>query len=122
MRRSTIMGLLLLLPAGCAAPAVPASQRAVTAIELEYVSRFLTPVMAYSLLPLCPQPGNAACRDPATASALNDRQKRLHDTIVALRNFSDASPAADATTLIAKARRELNAAEALVPAQTLAPR
>jgi hypothetical protein len=123
VRRLWIIGLLLL--AGCVAPArvapISASRQAVTAIELEYVSKFLTPATAYDLLPPCPQPANAACSDPAIVAALSDRQKKLHNTITALRSFSDASPQADATVLIDEARRQLNAGEALIPAKALAP-
>ena len=123
MRRFRIMGLLLL--AGCAAPATvaptPSSRQAVTAIELEYVNKFLDPATAYGLLPPCPQPANAACSDPAIVAALSDTQKKLHNTIIALRNFSDAQPQADATMLIARARSELSAGEALIPAKSLAP-
>jgi hypothetical protein len=115
MRRLRVMGLLLLV-----AP-MSASRQAVTVIELEYVDRFLTPAMAYGLLPRCPQPANTACSDSATVAALRDTQIKLHDTIIALRNFSDASPQADATVLIARAREELSAGETLIPAKSLAP-
>jgi len=117
------MGALLLL-ASCAAPAAtvpPASRQAVTQIEIEYVGRFLGPATAYSLLPRCPRRASAACSDPATVAALSDARKRLHDTIIALRNFSDAAPEADATVLIARARRELAAGEALIPAKSRMP-
>jgi hypothetical protein len=123
VRRLRIMGILLL--AGCAAPAavepVSASRLAVTAIELEYINKFLAPAAAYGILPRCPQPAATACSDPAIVAALSDTQKNLHNTIIALRNFSDASPQADATVLIDKARRELSAGEALIPAKALAP-
>lgn len=123
MRRLPIIGLFLL--AGCAAPAAVAptsvSRGAVTAIELEYVNQFLAPATAYGLLPRCPQPTNVACSDPAMVAELSDTQKQLHDTIIALRNFADASPQADATVLIARARSELRAGEALIPAKSLAP-
>ncbi len=123
VRRLWIMGLLLL--AGCAAPAtvapISASRQAVTAIELEYVSKFLMPATAYDLLPPCPRPANAACSDPAIVATLSDRQKKLHNTITALRSFSDASPQADASALIDEARRQLSAGEALIPAKALTP-
>ncbi len=118
MRRFALLGLLFL--AGCAAPApittISASQQAVTAIELEYVNKFLVPAAAYDLMPRCPQPQGAACSDSAVVATLRDTRVKLHNTIYALRDFSDASPQADATALIANARKELSAAEALVPA------
>jgi hypothetical protein len=40
----------------------------------------------------------------------------LHQAIYALRDFSDAAPTTDATTLIANARASLASAEALLPA------
>jgi hypothetical protein len=123
VRRLPIIGLFLL--AGCAAPATveppSASRGAVTAIELEYINKFLAPATAYGLLPRCPQLTNAACSDPAIVTELSETQKELHNTIIALRNFADASPQADATVLIARARRELSAGEALIPAKSLAP-
>lgn len=124
MRRLALLGMLLL--AGCATPppAVPpisASQQAVTAIELEYVNKFLVPAAAYSLLPRCPQPVGTACSDPSLVASLRSTQAALHNTIYALRDFSDASPAADATALIANARNRLAAAEAMVPAGKARP-
>jgi len=115
MRRLAILGVLLL--AGCAAPTaiIPASQQAVTSIELEYVSKFLVPATAYSMLPRCPQPDGKACSDPAMVATLRDTQAKLHDAIYKLRDFTDASPQADATTLIANMRAQLAAAEASVP-------
>ena len=118
MRRFAILGLLFL--AGCATPApvitISASQQAVTSIELEYVNKFLVPAAAYDLMPRCPQPQGPACSDPAIVATLRDTQTKLHNTIYALRDFSDASPQADASALIANARKQLSAAEALVPA------
>lgn len=122
MRRFALLGLLLL--AGCAAPTavtISSSQQAVTAIELEYVNKFLTPATAYDLLPRCPQQEGTPCSDLAIVTKLRDTQAKLHNTIYALRDFSDASPQADATTLIANTRRELSAAEALVPTTKAAP-
>jgi uncharacterized lipoprotein YajG len=122
MRRIAIMGMLLL--AGCAAPpvvTVSTSQQAVTAIELEYTNKFLVPAAAYSLLPRCPKPQDTPCSDPALVATLRDTQIKLHNTIYALRDFSDASPQADASALIANARKELAAAEALVPAKGATP-
>jgi hypothetical protein len=123
VRRLGIIGLLFL--AGCAASAtvepISTSRQAVTAIELEYVGKFLTPATAYSLLPRCPQPANRPCSDPAIVATLNETEIKLHHTILALRNFSDASPQADATALIDRTRRDLIAAEALVPTQSLTP-
>ncbi|MGH6982428.1 MAG: hypothetical protein ACREFC_14600 [Stellaceae bacterium] len=115
MRRLTIVGLLLL--AGCAAPivAISSSQHAVTAIELEYVNKFLVPVTAYTMLPRCPQADGKMCSDAASVATLRDTQARLHDTIYRLRDFTDASPQTDATALIANTRAELTAAEAAIP-------
>jgi hypothetical protein len=123
MRRFAILGVLLL--AGCAAPAalppISVSQQAVTAIELEYVGKFLVPAAAYSLLPRCPKPQGTACSDSALVAKLRDTQMKLHDAIYALRDFSDAAPQADATALIASTRGQLAAAEAMVPAEGATP-
>jgi uncharacterized lipoprotein YajG len=122
MRRIAIMGVLLL--AGCAAPAVvtvSSSEQAVTAIELEYTNKFLVPAAAYSLLPRCPKPQGTPCSDPALVAKLRDTQIKLHNTIYALRDFSDASPQADASALIANTRNELAAAETMIPAKGTAP-
>lgn len=124
MRRWTVLGMLLL--AGCAAPApivpsISASQQAVTSIELDYVSKFLVPTAAYTLLPRCPQPMKTACSDPSLVANLQATQTKLHNTIYALRDFTDASPQADATALIANARGQLAAAEAMVPNKTVKP-
>ncbi len=118
MRRFAMMGMLLL--AGCAAPAVvtvSASQQAVTAIELEYVNKFLVPAAAYTMLPRCPKLEGTACSDPTLVTKLRDTQIKLHNTIYALRDFSDASPQADASALVANARKELAAAEVMIPAR-----
>jgi hypothetical protein len=117
MRRSIL--LLGLLLAACAAPIVATSpsQQAVTAIELEYVQNFLVPAASYDLLPRCPQSSGGACSVAAIVDKLRAAQVRLHDTIYHLRSLSDASPQADAATLIANARGMLAAAEALIPAK-----
>ena len=122
MRRIAFVGLLLL--ASCAAPAVvtvSTSQQAVTAIELEYTNKFLVPAAAYSLLPRCPKPQGTRCSDSALVAKLRDEQVKLHNTIYALRDFSDASPQADASALIANARQELAAAETMIPTQGAKP-
>lgn len=122
MRRFAMIGMLLL--AGCAAPAIvtiSASQQAVTAIELEYVNKFLVPAAAYTMLPRCPKPGGTPCSDPTVVAKLRDTQIKLHNTIYALRNFSDASPQADAGGLVANARKELAAAELMIPAKKAIP-
>jgi hypothetical protein len=123
MRRLAIGAVLLL--AGCAAPVVVAtisrSQQAVTAIELEYVNDFLIPAASYDLLPRCPQPQGAACSDAAIVTKLRDTQVKLHNTIYALRDFTDASPQANAADLIANARAALHAAEAILPAKRAKP-
>jgi hypothetical protein len=122
MRRYAILGMLLL--AGCAAPAVTpvsGSEQAVTALELDYVNKFLVPAAAYSLSPRCPQPAGTPCSDPALVASLRATQAKLHDTIHALRDFSDASPQADASALIANAQAQLAAAAAMVPAKQAAP-
>ncbi len=122
MRRIAITGMLLL--AGCAAPTVvtvPTSQQAVTAIELEYVNKFLVPAAAYTMLPHCPKPQGTPCSDPALIAKLRDTQIKLHDSIYALRDFSDASPQADAGGLIANARKELAAAELMIPVKGASP-
>ncbi|HXE17640.1 MAG TPA: hypothetical protein VN632_10450 [Stellaceae bacterium] len=119
-RHLTILGVLAV--AGCAAPViVSTSQQAVTSIELEYVGKFLVPVTAYSMLPRCPQADGKTCSDPATVAALRDTQRKLHDAIYRLRDFSDAAPQADATALIASTRAQLAAAEASVPATGAKP-
>ena len=122
MRRIAILGVLLL--AGCATPVVApvsVSRQAVTQIELEYVNKFLVPAASYQLLPRCPKPAGTACSDAATVARLHETQQHLHNTIYALRNFSDAAPDADASVLIANARTELAAAEAMVPAKGATP-
>ena len=122
MRRLAIFGLLLL--AGCAAPRVATispSRQAVTAIELEYVNKFLIPAASYDLLLRCPQPQGVACSDSAIVTKLRDAQMKLHNTIYALRDFTDASPQADATDLIANAQAALGAAEAILPAKAVKP-
>ena len=121
MRRFAIVGVLLL--AGCAAPmaTISRSQQAVTSIELEYTNKFLISAAAYSLLPRCPQPDGKTCSDPALVAKLRDTQVKLHNAIYALRDFSDGSPQADATALIASTRAQLAAAEATVPAKGATP-
>lgn len=124
MRRFALLGMLLL--AGCAAPprivpSISASQQAVTAIELEYVNRFLVPAAAYTLLPRCPKPAGTACSDPSLVATLHAAQVKLHNRIYALRDFTDAAPQADATTQIADAKSQLAAAEAMIPAKKAAP-
>jgi hypothetical protein len=117
MRRPVLLVMLLL--AGCAAPIVPPlsqSQQAVTAIELDYVQKFLVPA-ADDLLPRCPQPAGSACSEAAAIDKLRAAQVTLHQAIYALRDFSDAAPTTDATTLIANARASLASAEALLPAK-----
>jgi hypothetical protein len=109
----------MLLLAGCAAPIVPPlsqSQQAVTAIELDYVQKFLVPAAAYDLLPRCPQSAGGPCSEAATIDKLRAAQVKLHQAIYALRDFSDAAPTTDATTLIANTRASLASAEALLPA------
>jgi uncharacterized lipoprotein YajG len=115
----------MLLLAGCAGPppvlTVSASQQAVTAIELDYVNKFLVPAAGYTLLPRCPRPAGTVCSDPALVATLHNAQTALHNSIYALRDFTNASPHADATALIANARSQLTAAEAMIPATKAAP-
>jgi len=115
--------LAILLLAGCAAPmeTISASQQAVTRIELDYVQKFLVPAAAYDLLPRCAQPPGTACGDPATIVQLRAAQRKLHDAIYALRDLTDAAPAADAGTLLANVQASLGGAEALLPAKAGAP-
>jgi hypothetical protein len=117
MRRNVL--LLMLLLAGCAAPIVSPlspSQQAVTALELEYVQKFLVPAASYDLLPRCPQAAGG-CSQTDIITKLRAAQGKLHQTIYALRDFTDASPNGDASTLIVNARASLAAAEALLPAK-----
>jgi len=121
MRRLAVLAMVLL--AGCAAPmdTISASQQAVTRMELDYVQKFLVPAAAYDLLPRCPQPAGKACSDAAVIARLRAAQRKLHDAIYALRDVTDAAPAADAGTLLANAQASLGAAEALLPAKADAP-
>ena len=115
MRRLAILGVLLV--AGCAAPAaiIPASQQAVTSIELEYVSKFLVPTTAYSMLPRCPQADGKACSDPATVATLRDTQAKLHDAIYGCATSPTRRRKPMRRQLIANTRAQLAAAEASVP-------
>lgn len=119
MRKLLLPGLLLL--GGCAAippigqPSMPASQKAVVSLELEYVDKFLAPATAYTLLPRCPQPEHRACSDPTEVARLHDAQVKVHNAIYAARDFTNAAPAADASALLASARTELTSAEAMLP-------
>jgi hypothetical protein len=124
MRKWMVSGVLLL--GGCAAMPnlVPTpitahlptpARQAVTAIELEYIQKFLVPSTAYTLLPRCPQPPDIACGDPSLVARLRAAQVKVHDAIYAARDLTDAAPDADASALLADARASLHAAEALVP-------
>jgi hypothetical protein len=120
--RKPIVPVLLLL-SGCAAmphlapaPApLSSGQQAVTALELEYVQKFLVPATAYTLLPPCPQPSGTKCSDPARVESLHAAQVKVHNAIYAARDLTDTARDAGASALIANARAALNAAEALVP-------
>jgi hypothetical protein len=97
------------------------SRQAVTEIELEYVQKFLIPATSYDLLPRCPRQPPEACSDLTTIAKLRAAQLKLHDMIVALRDFADASPDVDATALIVSARASLTTAETILPATGAAP-
>ena len=123
MRRLVIVAMLLL--AGCAAPAAmtptSSSRQAVTEIELEYVQKFLIPATSYDLMPRCPGQPPKSCSDLTIIAKLRAAQLKLHDMIVALRDFADASPDVDATALIVSARASLATAETILPATGAAP-